>query len=334
AAGPPGNGGLVDGDLLSAALHVVMPVAYQFRPQLVLVTAGFGALRGDPIGGCSCSPAVFAHLTHMLAGVAPRGLGLLLEGGYNLAATSQAVEGCLRVLLGAAPPPLPGPWGTTSEGWVAIMNAMQVHSHFWSALHPLSFHGWTSAIANQQRQLQQQEEQEEQERLLALQGQREAEEEEEAEALGAHSYGIQPGGAGGPSSGGGWSGLRDDDRCPDDEMLDEDGSKDDGLSPEALAHVAAALQRTREGWALEHGDHGGDEDLAAAIAAAELEDPRDIDPTELLDAFLGMGSSSSEQEESKSNSNSSSSGGGDGGSSRSRSSTGAPTAAAAGATGL
>ncbi|GLI68708.1 hypothetical protein VaNZ11_013190 [Volvox africanus] len=322
AAGAPGNGGLVDGDLLSAALHVVMPVAYQFRPQLVLVAAGFGALRGDPIGGCSCSPAVFAHLTHMLAGLAPRGLGLLLEGGYNLAATSQAVEGCLQVLLGEAPPPLPGPWGTTSEGWVAIMNAMQVHSHFWSALHPLSFHGWTSAIANQQRQLQQQEEQDEQERLLALQQQREEEEEEQAEALGAHYYGIQHGAAGGPSGGGGWAGLRDDDRCPEDEVLDDDGGSDDGLSPEVLAHVAAALQRTREGWALEHGGRGGDEDLAAAMEAAELEDPRDIDPTELLDAFLGMGSSTSRQEESNSIS---SNGGGDGGSS----STGASTAAAA-----
>ncbi|EFJ44796.1 hypothetical protein VOLCADRAFT_44151, partial [Volvox carteri f. nagariensis] len=99
--GSQGAGGLVDGDLLSAVLHVVLPVAYQFRPQLVLVAAGFGALKGDPIGGCSCTPAVFAHLTHLLSGVSPRGaLGLLLEGGYNLAATSEAVEGCVRVLLG------------------------------------------------------------------------------------------------------------------------------------------------------------------------------------------------------------------------------------------
>ncbi|GFR41458.1 hypothetical protein Agub_g2146, partial [Astrephomene gubernaculifera] len=52
--------GLSDGDLLSAALHVVLPVGLQFRPQVVLVAAGFGALKGDPVGGCSCSPAVFA----------------------------------------------------------------------------------------------------------------------------------------------------------------------------------------------------------------------------------------------------------------------------------
>ncbi len=48
-----GGVGVVDGDLLSAVMHVVLPVAYQFRPQVVLVAAGFGALRGDFIGGCN-----------------------------------------------------------------------------------------------------------------------------------------------------------------------------------------------------------------------------------------------------------------------------------------
>lgn len=80
---------------------------------------------------------MFAHLTHLLSGLAPRGLGLLLEGGYNLAVTASAVEGCLRVLLGEAPPPLPGPWATTAEGWVAIMNAMQVN-----AMCRLWINGW------------------------------------------------------------------------------------------------------------------------------------------------------------------------------------------------
>ncbi|KAG2497934.1 hypothetical protein HYH03_004196 [Edaphochlamys debaryana] len=145
-----GSAGVTDGDLLSAALHVVLPVAHQFRPGVVLVAAGFGALKGDPVGGCSCSPAVFAHLTHLLASVgAP--VGLLLEGGYNLDATAAAVEGCARVLLGEAPPPLPGPWATTGAGWLGIMNAMQIHSQYWSALHPLSFNGWAAAIDDQER---------------------------------------------------------------------------------------------------------------------------------------------------------------------------------------
>ena len=44
-------------------------------------------------------------MTAMLASVAP--LAVILEGGYNLAATAAGVEATMRVLLGERPPPLP-----------------------------------------------------------------------------------------------------------------------------------------------------------------------------------------------------------------------------------
>lgn len=77
-----------------------------------------------PAGGCNVSPECYGHLTHMLKTLAPS--VLLLEGGYNLDATARAVEVCLRVLQGESPPKLPGDWQTSSTGWMAIMNAMQV----------------------------------------------------------------------------------------------------------------------------------------------------------------------------------------------------------------
>ena len=40
-----------DAEYMSAMLQVVMPIAYQFDPQLVIVSAGFDAARGDPLGG-------------------------------------------------------------------------------------------------------------------------------------------------------------------------------------------------------------------------------------------------------------------------------------------
>ncbi|PNG63498.1 Histone deacetylase 6, partial [Tetrabaena socialis] len=98
--------GVRDADMLAAFRHVIVPIASEFRPDLVIVSAGFDAVEGDPLGGCRVSPAAFGHFTALLAALAPS--VLLLEGGYNLTATAAATEACVRVLLGEAPAPLPG----------------------------------------------------------------------------------------------------------------------------------------------------------------------------------------------------------------------------------
>lgn len=40
-----------DGDYMAAMVEVILPIAYQFNPELVLVSAGFDAAVGDPLGG-------------------------------------------------------------------------------------------------------------------------------------------------------------------------------------------------------------------------------------------------------------------------------------------
>ncbi|GFR41479.1 hypothetical protein Agub_g2170 [Astrephomene gubernaculifera] len=103
----PWNGsGVRDADMLAAFRHVLLPVAAEFRPDLVIVSAGFDAVEGDPLGGCRVSPAAYGHFTALLSSLAPT--LLLLEGGYNLSATAAATEACLRVLLGEQPAPLQG----------------------------------------------------------------------------------------------------------------------------------------------------------------------------------------------------------------------------------
>ena len=42
----------------------------QFNPELVLVSCGFDAAQGDPLGGYSVTPAGYAHMTHMLMSLA------------------------------------------------------------------------------------------------------------------------------------------------------------------------------------------------------------------------------------------------------------------------
>jgi acetoin utilization deacetylase AcuC-like enzyme len=55
-----------DAEYLTAFYQVVLPISYQFSPELVLVSSGFDACVGDPLGGKQlCS------LLH-LVGVIPR----------------------------------------------------------------------------------------------------------------------------------------------------------------------------------------------------------------------------------------------------------------------
>ncbi len=45
------TGGMGNGDYMAAFQHVLLPIAYEFNPTLIIVSAGFDAAIGDPIGG-------------------------------------------------------------------------------------------------------------------------------------------------------------------------------------------------------------------------------------------------------------------------------------------
>lgn len=131
---PWDGGNLTNGDYLGAFNHVLVPIAYEFNPDLIIVSAGFDAAEGDPIGGCRVTPECFGHLTALLKAVAP--LVLILEGGYNLASTAASTEACLRVLLGEQPPHLPGPRHPTHVGLRGIQDALMVQARYWRSLRP------------------------------------------------------------------------------------------------------------------------------------------------------------------------------------------------------
>ena len=63
----PWNGsGMGDPEYAMAFFNIVLPVAYQFNPDLVLVSSGFDAARGDPLGRCKISPEFYGHMTNHL----------------------------------------------------------------------------------------------------------------------------------------------------------------------------------------------------------------------------------------------------------------------------
>ncbi|KAL8903630.1 MAG: hypothetical protein Q9207_003805, partial [Kuettlingeria erythrocarpa] len=95
--------GMGDADYLYAFQQVVIPVAYDFDPDLVIIAAGFDAAIGDQLGGCFVTPTCYAHMAHMLSPLAGGKLVVCLEGGYNLASISKSALAVTRTLLGEPP---------------------------------------------------------------------------------------------------------------------------------------------------------------------------------------------------------------------------------------
>jgi acetoin utilization deacetylase AcuC-like enzyme len=96
---------------LSLVQHVALPAAREFRPQLVLVSAGYDAHRDDPIADCRLeTSSYFALARHVRALADELGapIGAVLEGGYDLGALAASVAATLEGLTAdGEPAPVP-----------------------------------------------------------------------------------------------------------------------------------------------------------------------------------------------------------------------------------
>ncbi|XP_046513992.1 histone deacetylase 7 isoform X2 [Equus asinus] len=132
-----------DPEYLAAFRIVVMPVAREFSPDLVLVSAGFDAAEGHPapLGGYHVSAKCFGYMTQQLMSLAGGAVVLALEGGHDLTAICDASEACVAALLGNKVDPL------SEEGWKQKPNlnairsleaVIRVHSKYWGCMQRLA----------------------------------------------------------------------------------------------------------------------------------------------------------------------------------------------------
>lgn len=83
------------------------PIALEYRPQLILASAGFDTHHDDPLGGMEVSEKGFSRMTQILMDVAETTaqgrLVITLEGGYDVSGQGRSVKGVLKELAQVSP---------------------------------------------------------------------------------------------------------------------------------------------------------------------------------------------------------------------------------------
>lgn len=92
----PMSGGTGDTAYLDTIESSIVPLIDDYRPQAILVSAGFDAHRRDPLGGMRVSEQAFGLMTRMIVAAAEKHcagrLLSLLEGGYDPEGLTTSVE--------------------------------------------------------------------------------------------------------------------------------------------------------------------------------------------------------------------------------------------------
>ncbi|XP_057814818.1 histone deacetylase 15 isoform X2 [Cryptomeria japonica] len=127
-------GGVGDNDYNFAFQHAVLPIAYQFASDITIISAGFDAAKGDPLGCCEVTPAGFANMTQMLSGLSNGKMLVILEGGYNLQSISSSATAVVKVLLGDNPDPPPQDTQPSKSGLKTLLEVLEIQSKYWSSV--------------------------------------------------------------------------------------------------------------------------------------------------------------------------------------------------------
>ena len=100
----PLEAGAGDADYEKVYRDVAFPVLEQFKPELILISAGFDAHVDDPLGGMRVTADQFGRLTAGLAAIADRvcdgRMVATTEGGYDLQGLAQSLRAAIAALSG------------------------------------------------------------------------------------------------------------------------------------------------------------------------------------------------------------------------------------------
>ncbi|XP_041038416.1 histone deacetylase 4-like isoform X2 [Carcharodon carcharias] len=132
-----------DAEYLAAFRTVVMPIAQEFGPDVVLVSSGFDSVEGHSpqLGGYKVSAKCFGHLTRQLMTLAEGRVAMVLEGGHELTAICDASEACVTALLGKELESLPEQvlqQQPNTNSVQSLEKVIRVQSKYWTSVQQVS----------------------------------------------------------------------------------------------------------------------------------------------------------------------------------------------------
>ena len=134
---PKGYG---DGEYLAILQLILQPIAIAFKPDLILVSAGFDTHRSDPLGGMRMTANGFAGMTRLLLDLAKTScngrIALCLEGGYHLKALQRSIKRVLLELTGTTRSDIDEMIDRANPAKIdyAVKRCAHVHQSYWSCL--------------------------------------------------------------------------------------------------------------------------------------------------------------------------------------------------------
>ncbi|MCL7041832.1 hypothetical protein MKW94_006470 [Papaver nudicaule] len=126
--------GVGDADYFAVWDHVLIPITKAFNPDIILISGGFDAAVGDPLGKCRVTPFGFSVMMKKLMDFAKGKIVMALEGGYNLESLADSVLACVKTLLNDKPGPHSQETPASESSWRVIKAVRRELSKYWPVL--------------------------------------------------------------------------------------------------------------------------------------------------------------------------------------------------------
>jgi acetoin utilization deacetylase AcuC-like enzyme len=136
----PLNRGCADAEFAAIYQSLLVPVVRAFKPQLIVVSAGFDIHAQDPLGGMQVTPVGFAGLTRLILDAAQETCGgrvvFCLEGGYDGDALAESVLAVIGELTGRTTTDVAALAARARAGHITttLERCRHTHGRFWDAL--------------------------------------------------------------------------------------------------------------------------------------------------------------------------------------------------------